>query len=305
MKGLLGRLEVAGIHLFKVNTSLNQLILATLLAILALSTPGVAGAAEFNAPVNSTPDSASIPHDSTGVTTSSHPEAETKKDATRNDADAARPSRPPRWTVSAEAIVLDRVGTANRTLVERVPGVMPFAKVPTTPGTPALTGTDLNQGFCPGFKLGVTYHTDSKYDLELSFFRISSWDATRSIGPDNPLNWLVMRAPGFCQTQDFSYQSMKWDYSTELYNAEFNVRYNLSKRITMLGGFRWLQLNENLQGTIPPKDRTLPVWKFDPNLNLLDVARLEKSSGYSSHESIPAFLEHKNKQQSLWSPDRC
>ena len=270
MKGLLGRLEAVCIHLFKVNTSLNQLILATLLALLSLSTPGVAGAAEFIAPVNNTPDSASIPQDSTGVTAFRHPEAETKKDAASND------SRPPRWTVSAEAIVFDRVGTANRTLVERMPGVVPFARVPTTPGTPALTSTDLNQGFYPGFRLGVTYHTDSKYNLELSFFRISGWDSTRSIGPDNPLNWLVMRAPGFCQTQDFSYQSMKWDYSTELYNAEFNVRYNLSKRITVLGGFRWLQLNENLQGTIPPKDRTLPIWKFDPNLNLLDVARLEK-----------------------------
>jgi hypothetical protein len=282
MKGWLGRLEVAAVHLFKVNTSLNQLILATLLAILALSTPGVAGAAEFKAPVNSTPDSGNIPHDSTGVTTSSHKGSETKKDA-------APPSRPRRWTVSAEAIVLDRVGTANRTLVERVPGVMPFARVPTTPGTPALSSTDLNQGFAPGFKLGVTYHTDAKYDVELSFFRISGWDATRSIGPDNPLNWLVMRAPGFFQTQDFSYQSMTWNYSTELYNAEFNVRYNFSKRITVLGGFRWLQLNENLQGTIPPRDRTLPIWKFDPNLNLLEVARLEKLGGIPATKVFPPF----------------
>ena len=166
---------------------------------------------------------------------------------------------------------------------------MPFARIPTTPGTPALNSTDLNQGFCPGFRLGVTYQADSKYGLELSFFRVSGWDSTRSIGPDNPPNWLVMRAPGFFQTQDFSYQSMTWDYSTELYNAELNVRYNLSRRITVLAGFRWLQLNENLQGTIPPPDRLLPIWKFDPNNNLFDVARLENLRGIPATEAFPPF----------------
>ena len=199
---------------------------------------------------------------------------------------------PRRWTVSAETIVFDRVGTASRTLVERVPGDVSFARIPTTPGTPALNSTDLNQGFCPGFRLGVTYQADSNYGLELSFFRVSGWDSTRSIGPDNPPNWLVMKAPGnFFQTQDFSYQSMTWDYSTELYNAEFNVRYNLSRRITVLAGFRWLQLNENLQGTIPPPDRLLPIWKFDPNNNLFDVARLENLRGIPATEAFPPFWD--------------
>src|SRR5664279_198606 len=29
----------------------------------------------------------------------------------------------------------------------------------------------------------------------------------------------------------------------------------------MLAGFRWLQLNDNLQGTLPPADLTAPTWK--------------------------------------------
>ncbi len=271
---------------------MKQLIAATLLAIFALSTPCVAGAAEvnqFNAPVDSTPDSGNFRHDATGGTAFSHPEANAKKDAGPNDADSSRSSHPPRWTVSAETIVFDRAGTANRTLVERVPGDVSFAKVPTTPGTPALNSTDLNQGFSPGFRVGVTYHVDSNYGLELSFFRVSGWDSTRSIGPDNPPNWLVMKAPGFFQTQDFSYQSMTWDYSTELYNAELNVRYNLSRRITVFAGFRWLQLNENLQGTIPPPDRILPLWKFDPNNNLFDVARIENLRGIPATGTFPPF----------------
>ncbi len=197
-----------------------------------------------------------------------------------NDTDSSKPSHSPRWTVSAETIVFDRVGTADRTLVERVPGSVAFADVPTTPGTTALKSNDLNQGFAPGMRLGVTYHADPNFDLELSFFRVSGWDSTRSIGPDNPLNWLVMRAPGsFFQTQDFSYQSMTWDYSTDLYNAELNVRYKLSSHITVLAGFRWLQLNEDLQGTIPPADRILPTWKYTPSNTLFDVARIENQPG--------------------------
>ena len=208
------------------------------------------------------------------------------------DAHSSRSSPPSRWTVSAEAIVFDRIGTANRTLVERVPGGVPFADVPTTPGIPALNSTDLDQGFSPGFRLGVTYHTDSSFDWELSFFHLRDWDSTRSIGPDNPPDWLVMRAPGiFFQTQDFTYQSMKWDYSTELYNAELNGRYVLSKRITVLAGFRWVQLNENLQGSIPPPDRILPVWKFNPNNNLFDVARIEILPGIPATGAFPPFWD--------------
>jgi hypothetical protein len=194
-----------------------------------------------------------------------------------NDTDTSRLSHPPRWTVSVEAIVLDRVDTAKQTLVERVPGTTPFYPgVAVTPGTPALNSTDLHQGFAPGFRLGITYHVDSNYGLESSFFHIRDWDSTRSIGPDNPRNWLVMRAPGgFFQTQDFAYQSMTWDYSTDLYSAEINAWKKFSDRITILAGFRWLRLHENLQGTTPPADIFVPTWKnTDSGDTLYDVANI-------------------------------
>jgi hypothetical protein len=288
---------------------MKQLTLATLLMTIALVIPGIAGAAQsdqFIGSGDSTSDSGHLRCDSTGVMTRDHLVANSNKEgsvpsfsetladrsqgAGGNDMDSSRSSHSPRWTVSAETIVLDRVGTAGRTLVERVPGSVSFISVPTTPGTQALNSNDLNQGFSPGLRVGATYHADPNYGLELSFFRVSGWDSTRSIGPDNPLNWLVMRAPGsFFQTQDFSYQSMTWDYSTELYNAELNVRYNLSSRITMLAGFRWLQLNENLQGTIPPPDSILPTWKFNPNNSLFDVAQIENQPGIPATGAFPPF----------------
>jgi hypothetical protein len=147
----------------------------------------------------------------------------------------------------------------------------------------ALNSTNLKhlkQGFSPGFRLSAAYHIDSNYDLLVSFSHIGGWNSTRFIGPDNPLNWLVMRAPGgFFQTQDFTYQSMTWDYSTKLYNVELTLQKKFSNVISMLVGFRWLQLHKNLQGTIPPPDRIQPTWKSYPKADLAYVAWFENQPG--------------------------
>jgi hypothetical protein len=196
---------------------------------------------------------------------------------------------PPRCTLSAEAIIFDRVDTTKYTLVERVPGTTYFFNIPTTPGESALNSSNLKQGFAPGFRLGAAYHVNSNHDLLLSFFQIGDWNTTRSIGPDNPLDWLVMRAPGgFFQTQDFTYQSMAWDYSTKLYNLEFNMQKKLSNGISMITGFRWLQLHENLQGTIPPPDKIQPTWKSYPKADLAYVAWFENQPGTAA-SAYPPF----------------
>src|SRR5208337_1991752 len=161
------------------------------------------------------------------------------------------PRTPPRWTISAEAIILDRIGNANRTLVARVPGAVPLPNLSTAPGTEALNSNDFRQGFSPGPRIAVIRHGDSGFDLEVLYFQTAGWSSTKSVGPDNPPDWLVMRAPGgFLQTQDHSYQAMAWEYDTNLYNAELNVRWNAYSRLTLLAGFRWVNLSENLQGSL-------------------------------------------------------
>ncbi|MBP6944261.1 MAG: hypothetical protein KBB79_05190 [Candidatus Omnitrophica bacterium] len=198
----------------------------------------------------------------------------------------------PRLTLSAEALVLARFGTARRVLVEKVPGSEHFANVSTATSTDVLNSTDLEQGYTPGFRLGAAYHFNPKYDISVSYSRINDWDTTESVGPNSPPDWLVMKAPGgFFQTQDFSFQSMTWDYSTKLHNAELSVQNQYSDRIKILAGFRWLQLSEDLQGTIPPKDRILPLWKVDPNLTLYDVARIENLPGIPNTEDLPPFWD--------------
>lgn len=158
--------------------------------------------------------------------------------------------------------MLERQAGASRTLVEKVPGDVPFLATFITPGTAAFDSNQFRPGFSAGPKLGVAYRDDSGFGVELSYFNVFDQSATASFGPDDPAEWLVMRAPGgFWQTQDFPYQAMVWRNSTNLHSAEINGRYDVSSRVHVLAGFRWLQLNDALQGTLTPGDRTAPTWK--------------------------------------------
>ncbi|MGA7563255.1 MAG: hypothetical protein WBW55_08640 [Desulfobaccales bacterium] len=180
---------------------------------------------------------------------------------------------PPRWTVSADALVLYRFGSVSRPLVNRVPGTVPvtgqeLTSLGTTNGTEALNSNDF-QGWSPGGRIGVIRHGDSGWDLEVSYFQTAPWNNYQSIGPDHPTDVLVMKAPGgFVQTQDQPYQAMAWDYVTNLHNAELNVRWNLYSRLTLLAGFRWVNLSENLQGSLEPLLGFKPFWNTNTSNNL-------------------------------------
>jgi hypothetical protein len=185
------------------------------------------------------------------------------------------PQSAPRWTFSTEAIVLGRMGGANQPLVGLLPGGMPFGATQTAAASAAeaFNSNQFWQRFSAGPKVSLTYHDQSGYGAEFSYFNIFTQSATKTVGPTNPTapDWLVMYAPGsFWQTQDFPYQGMAWKDATNLYNAEANGRLDLSPRVTVLGGLRWLQLNDELQGTLTPSDRGEPTWKYS-DLSLSQV----------------------------------
>ena len=159
------------------------------------------------------------------------------------------------------------------TLVETVSGTVSFRDLANAPGTPVLNANDLHQGFFGGPRLGLIHHADNGGELEFSYFQIDGWSCARSIGPvigpDGQPDWLVMRAPGgFLQEQDNKEkQMMVWDYDSRLYNAELNMRWNPFCRLTILAGFRWVNLSEDLQGNLPP-ERTVPFWDSNTKNNL-------------------------------------
>lgn len=160
----------------------------------------------------------------------------------------------PRWTASADFIILDRIGGTSQILVSRVPSSVDVRELPYNLGVPVLTGNDMQQGFAAGPRLGLIRHGDDGYDFELSYFQIGGWSSDRTIAADpQDYRWLTMRAPGgFIQTNQKAGQGMAWDYSSQLYDAEFNVRWNPASRLTMLAGFRWVNLGEKLVGALEP-----------------------------------------------------
>ncbi len=194
------------------------------------------------------------------------------------------PESAPRWTVSVEAIVLNRTGGVNRTLAATLPGSTPFCVTagfpypncntpPVTGGVEAFNSSQFQQGFSAGPDIDLIYHGGSGYGAELAYFNIFNQSDTKSVGPNG--DWLVMRAPGFFwQTQDYPNQAMVWGATANLFSAEANGRLELSSRVTVLAGFRWLQLNDNLQGTLTPPDVYAPSWKNPnacPNCTLPEV----------------------------------
>ena len=194
-----------------------------------------------------------------------------------------------RWTASADFITMERVGGASYSLVSVVPhNENPLKKA----GTEVLDATDLHQGFSGGPQLGLTHHGDDGNDLEVLYFQIDGWDSAKSVGPVLAPNghdheWLVMRAPGnFVQFQnDRDTQSMTWDYSSRFYNAEVNMRRSPWRRVTLLAGFRWVNLSEDLEGILlpPTQHGTGSFWYNQTKNNLygfqigMDAKLLERN----------------------------
>ena len=111
---------------------MNQPLFATVLTIIVLLIPGIAGAAQVNQCigfVDCISESRPLRCDLMQSTSSQHLAANDNKEGSSpsfsetladrsqgaggNDTDSSRSSQPPRWTISAEAIVFDRVGTAK------------------------------------------------------------------------------------------------------------------------------------------------------------------------------------------------
>ena len=92
-------------------------------------------------------------------------------------------------------------------------------------------------------------HGDRCYDIELMYFQIDGWNSTRRLDPNGDV--LEFSAPGGFTVRSIT-DPMQFDYSSKLYNGELNLRWNPTCRITLLAGFRWVELRENLNGALVP-----------------------------------------------------
>ena len=90
----------------------------------------------------------------------------------------------PRWTASADFIILDRIGSVNQTLVETVQGTVKYKDLRHTAGTEVLNRNDFQEGFSGGPRLDLIRHGDNGYDLEMwCFSRSTAGAATEAFIP--------------------------------------------------------------------------------------------------------------------------
>ncbi|QWD63847.1 hypothetical protein [Polynucleobacter sp. MWH-UH2A] len=167
------------------------------------------------------------------------------------------------WALSVEAISLKRSNSSvNQPLVSTLPGTDTFGQTAYKPTAEVFNSNQFQQGSAIGPKFTLEYSSNSDYGVELSYFGVQNLNANNTIGPSNPGNWYVMKAPGsFWQTQDFAYQGMNWSSSTSLYSAEATGKIKASDSFNFLAGVRWLQLKDSLIGSVTPGDQNIPLWK--------------------------------------------
>jgi hypothetical protein len=257
----------------------RNLFAAVICAILALATRSAA-ALDQNAPADDR-----LPIDSNGEVSRpalSETITDQPQDTGGCDVGCWQSCAGPRWTAEADFIILDRIAGPSQTLVDRVPRSVRFGDLFTTPGTESLNMNDFQQGFAAGPQIDLIRHGDCGYDLELSYYQINGWHSDKNAGPDDPADWLVMRAPGlwlatttpggyqgWIQTNQRDDQALAWDYSSRLYDAEFNVRWHPLSHLTVLSGFRWVEMDENLVGALsPPTMVEPPFWNTTTTNNL-------------------------------------
>ena len=167
-----------------------------------------------------------------------------------------------RWTASLEAIAFTRSNSVSRVLVSRLPGATTFGQTQALVGTEAFNSSQFDQGYAVGPRFTVQYRAEANRRFDLSYLAVLDLKAESTIGPEDPANWYVMRAPGFWQTQDFYYQGMAWASKSDLHSLEANARFEFTRDLEILAGFRWLRLKDSLTGSLTPADTNEPSWKI-------------------------------------------
>ncbi|MGW8257521.1 MAG: BBP7 family outer membrane beta-barrel protein, partial [Thermoguttaceae bacterium] len=147
----------------------------------------------------------------------------------------------PQWEITGDYIIFDRVGNNSQPLVRDYYT------------NEVLKNTDEARfGFHGGPRVSLIRHGCRCYDLELLYFQIDGWNSTMLATTDeltrNPISFPT--AEGSITT----IYPMQFQYTSQLYNSELNLRWNPLCRVAVMAGFRWAELNENFNAGILAPD---------------------------------------------------
>lgn len=161
----------------------------------------------------------------------------------------------PRWTFVGETIVLQRSNTRSQSLF-----------LSSRTADELLNSKNLNFPMEFGPKAGVIRHGifGSDYDVEAAYFHVNNFEASAFL-PDNS-RMVIDVNDAFLSTDSTA------RYESALYCGEINVRWQWLDWLTLLSGFRMIELNEEYNAFGTGTQTQTPV--------LLDVKAYNHMYGY-------------------------
>lgn len=135
-------------------------------------------------------------------------------------------------TVRAGAIFLHRAGDNTTALI--VDG-----------GAPVVNTGQLDFDLEPGFDVGITRQLNSSTEIQFRYFQVDSWSAinTSTLGGGSAIATNPTAALGAVTATHA--------LTSALYSGELNVKRVASDWLTVLAGFRMIQVDEHLAQNVP------------------------------------------------------
>jgi hypothetical protein len=144
------------------------------------------------------------------------------------------------WTISADAVIMSRSGGKSSIMLLN----------PIT-GEELQNSNGFNFPWAAGPRVGIVAE-DLLYgcDVEASYFGIDEWSLTKNIvAPADGANFLLLNNPALTLNV-LPGQVVNYNYISRLHSAEINLRHPLWERLSVLMGFRDLELHEELNARI-------------------------------------------------------
>ena len=138
------------------------------------------------------------------------------------------------WTVLAETMFLRRADGGNQPLIVEQTGRV-------------VNAEDLGFNHQAVPRLTLMYQDCcSCWGFDVGFLGLDSWHTRGQGGGDVSANLV---GPGIPFTSTAPNTTFQVDYGTDLYSAEFNLRHQYHPCVSVLAGFRWIELDDELRGS--------------------------------------------------------
>ncbi len=136
------------------------------------------------------------------------------------------------WYLTADALVLHRNTPSSAELISN-----------TANSAQALDAADFEFGFRTGYDLSLARRTADGEGLELRYFAVDHWHATAS---EPTTSGQLLRMNSAVPVFTTSGTSIEGGYASALRSSELNRRVAWTDCWNLLGGFRYLELDEHL-----------------------------------------------------------